>query len=81
MMFDCTEEVRDYVEGQEVQRSISLNVEGIVDATMAEAPGSLDEALIIAEEILEEACALEVPRDESAFEEDLAMFYDPDLDE
>ena len=78
-MFDCTSEVRSYVEGQEIERAISLDVEHIVDAAMAEAPHSMEEALIIADEMIEEACVDGTARDESEFSEAGLSLYDDEL--
>ncbi len=63
-MFDCTDQVRSYVEGQEIERAISLNVESIVDGTMAEAPECMEEALMIVDDMIDHACLNGSARDE-----------------
>lgn len=77
-MLDCSNQIRGYVEGQELERAISLDVESIVDAAMAEAPRSVEEALLIADEMIDEACINGRAQYQSALAEDS---YFPDEEE
>ena len=78
-MFDCTDEVRNYVEAQELERAISLDVESIVDSAMVEAPESLEEALMIVDEVIDEACVDGSARAESEFAESFSFFDDDEM--
>ncbi len=66
-MIDCTEEIRGYIESQEIERGVSLDVECLVDSAMIEAPRSFEEALDVVDEMIDEACASGIAQYDSEY--------------